>query len=224
MPIRTMVVDDDALVRLALIDLLATDPGIEVVAQAADGLQAVAQATAHRVDVALMDVRMPRLDGIETIARLRRLPHAPRVITLTTFDLDAYVYESLAAGADGFLLKDVDPAEILRAVHVVAAGSALLHPAAARRLIDRFQHTARPGTGAERERVDRLTPREREVLVLLAEGATNAEIAGRLGMSESTVKAHVSRILTTLGVGNRVRAALAARDAGLTQDAPCRTW
>ncbi|MFF9075441.1 response regulator [Streptomyces sp. NPDC014872] len=219
MPIRTMVVDDDALVRSALTDLPATDPGIEVVAQAADGLQAVAQATAHRVDVALMDVRMPRLDGIETIARLRGLPHAPRVITLTTFDPYAYVYESPAAGADGFLLKDVDPAEILRAVHVVAAGSALLHPSAARRLIDRFQHTARTGSGVERERVDRLTPREREVLVLLAEGATNAEIAGRLGMSESTVKAHVSRILTTLGVGNRVRAALAARDAALIRDA-----
>ncbi|WP_424860332.1 response regulator [Streptomyces sp. MMS24-I29] len=219
MPIRTMVVDDDALVRPALTDLPATDPGIEVVARAADGLQAVAQATAHRVDVALMDVRMPRLDGIETIARLRGLPHAPRVITLTTFDPDAYVYESPAAGADGFLLKDVAPAEILRAVHVVAAGSALLHPSAARRLIDRCQHTARTGSGAERERVDRLTPREREVLVLLAEGATNAEIAGRLGMSESTVKAHVSRILTTLGVGNRARAAPAARDAALIQDA-----
>lgn len=213
--IRTMVVDDDALVRLALTDLLATDPGIEVVAQASDGLQAVALAAAHRVDVALMDVRMPRLDGIGAIARLLGLPHAPRVITLTTFDLDAYVYESLAAGADGFLLKDADPAEILRAVHLVAAGSAMLHPAAARRLIDRFQHTARTGPGVDRGRIDRLTPREREVLALLAQGATNAEIAGRLRMSESTVKAHVSRILTTLGVGNRVQAALAARDAGL---------
>ncbi|MFB6989676.1 response regulator [Streptomyces sp. NPDC056230] len=213
-----MVVDDDALVRLALTDLLATDSGIEVVAQASDGLQAVEEAAAHRVDVALMDVRMPRLDGITAIARLRLLPHAPRVITLTTFDLDAYVYEALAAGADGFLLKDSDPAEILRAVHLVAAGSAMLHPSAARRLIDRYHRAVRPGTAAVRGRVGRLTPRERDVLVLVGEGATNAEIAGRLRMSESTVKAHVSRILTTLEVGNRVQAALAARDAGLTAD------
>ncbi|MFF1502606.1 response regulator [Streptomyces sp. NPDC058316] len=213
-----MVVDDDALVRLALTDLLATDSGIEVVAQASDGLQAVAEAAAHRVDVALMDVRMPRLDGITAIARLRLLSHAPRVITLTTFDLDAYVYEALAAGADGFLLKDSDPAEILRAVHLVAAGSAMLHPSAPRRLIDRYHRAVRPGTAAVRGRVGRLTPRERDVLVLVGEGATNAEIAGRLRMSESTVKAHVSRILTTLEVGNRVQAALAARDAGLTAD------
>lgn len=216
--IRAMVVDDDALVRLALTDLLATDSGIEVVAQAADGLQAVEKAAAHRVDVALMDVRMPRLDGITAIARLRRLPHVPRVITLTTFDLDAYVYEALAEGADGFLLKDSDPAEILRAVHLVAAGSAMLHPSAARRLIDRYHRAVRPGTAAVRGRVGRLTPRERDVLVLVGEGATNAEIAGRLRMSESTVKAHVSRILTTLEVGNRVQAALAARDAGLMAD------
>ncbi|MEW2485994.1 response regulator transcription factor [Streptomyces sp. NPDC048411] len=217
--ISTMVVDDDALVRLALTDLLATDAGIEVVAQASDGLQAVEEAAARRVDVALMDVRMPRLDGIAAIARLRNLPHAPRVITLTTFDLDEYVYEALAAGADGFLLKDSDPAEILRAVHVVAAGSAMLHPSAARRLIDRYHRGTRPGTSAARGRVGRLTPRERDVLALLAEGATNSEIAGGLRMSESTVKAHVSRILTTLEVGNRVQAALAARDAGLMPDA-----
>ncbi|MEV7236724.1 response regulator transcription factor [Streptomyces sp. NPDC051020] len=217
--ISTMVVDDDALVRLALTDLLATDAGIEVVAEASDGLQAVEEAAAHRVDVALMDVRMPRLDGIAAIARLRALPHAPRIITLTTFDLDEYVYEALAAGADGFLLKDSDPAEILRAVHVVAAGSAMLHPSAARRLIDRYHRGARPGASAVRGRVGRLTPRERDVLALLAEGATNSEIAGRLRMSESTVKAHVSRILTTLEVGNRVQAALAARDAGLMPDA-----
>ncbi|MFE7237558.1 response regulator [Streptomyces sp. NPDC057580] len=216
--ISTMVVDDDALVRLALTDLLATDAGIEVVAQASDGLQAVEEAAAHRVDVALMDVRMPRLDGIAAITRLRTLPHAPRIITLTTFDLDEYVYEALAAGADGFLLKDSDPAEILRAVHVVAAGSAMLHPSAARRLIDRYHRGARPGASAVRGRVGRLTPRERDVLALLAEGATNSEIAGGLRMSESTVKAHVSRILTTLEVGNRVQAALAARDAGLMPD------
>ncbi|GHG29224.1 MULTISPECIES: response regulator [Streptomyces] len=214
-PIRAMIVDDDALVRLGLTDLLDNDPGIEVVAQAADGLKAIEQATAHRVDVALVDVRMPRMDGITATARLRALPHPPKVITLTTFDLDEYVYNALAAGADGFLLKDTDPAEILRAVHLVAEGSAMLHPAAARRLIDRYHSTARPGAGTAAGRLDALTPRERDVLTLLAQGATNADIATSLGMRESTVKAHVSRILTALEVTNRVQAALAARDAGL---------
>ncbi|MFJ5674057.1 response regulator [Streptomyces sp. NPDC093097] len=214
--IRSMIVDDDALVRLGLTDLLDSDPGIEVVAQASDGLQAIERATAHRVDVALVDVRMPRMDGITATARLRALPHPPKVITLTTFDLDTYVYDALAAGADGFLLKDAEPAEILRAVHLVAAGSAMLHPAAARRVIDRYHATGRPQATAARARLGRLTPREREVLTLLAGGAANADIAARLGMRESTVKAHVSRILTALGVTNRVQAALIARDAGRT--------
>ncbi|MFE2423759.1 response regulator [Streptomyces hokutonensis] len=214
--IRTMIVDDDALVRLGLADLLADDPGIEVVAQAPDGLEAVQQATAHRIDVALVDVRMPRMDGITATARLRALPHPPKVIILTTFDLDEYVYNALAAGADGFLLKDTDPAEILRAVHLVAAGSAMLHPTAARRLIDRYHATNRPEATAAKARLDRLTPRERDVLTLLARGDTNADIATRLAMRESTVKAHVSRVLTALEVTNRVQAAILARDAGLT--------
>ncbi|MGW2280470.1 response regulator [Streptomyces sp. NPDC001770] len=214
--IRAMVVDDDALVRLGLTDLLDSDEDIEVVAQAADGLHAVEQATAHRIDVALVDVRMPRMDGIVATRRLRALPHPPKVITLTTFDLDEYVYDALAAGADGFLLKDTDPAEILRAVHLVAAGSALLHPTAARRLIDRYHHTGRPRAIEARNRIGTLTPREKDVLALLAEGDTNADIAMALGMQESTVKSHVSRILATLGVTNRVQAALLARDAGLT--------
>ncbi|MFB6775551.1 response regulator [Streptomyces sp. NPDC056337] len=214
--IRVMIVDDDALVRLGLADLLDADDGIEVVAQAADGLHAIEQATAHRIDVALVDVRMPRMDGITATARLRTLPHPPKVITLTTFDLDEYVYNALAAGADGFLLKDTDPAEILRAVHLVHAGSAMLHPTAARRLIDRYHQAGHPQAIAARDRLDHLTPRERDVLALLARGATNADIASHLGMRESTVKAHVSRILTTLDVTNRVQAALLARDAGLT--------
>ncbi|MFI6157709.1 response regulator [Kitasatospora sp. NPDC051170] len=213
--IRAMIVDDDALVRLGLSDLLDGDPGIQVVAQAVDGLDAVEQAGARRIDVALVDVRMPRMDGITATARLRALPHPPKVITLTTFDLDEYVYNALAAGADGFLLKDTDPAEILRAVHLVAAGSAMLHPAAARRLIDRYHAGNQPKATAARERLERLTPRELDVLALLAQGETNADIATRLTMRESTVKAHVSRILTALGVTNRVQAALLARDAGL---------
>ncbi|WP_055714594.1 response regulator [Streptomyces torulosus] len=214
--IRAMIVDDDALVRLGLADLLDSDPEIDLVAQAADGLQAIEQAGAHRIDVALVDVRMPRMDGITATARLRALPHPPKVITLTTFDLDQYVYDALGAGADGFLLKDTDPAEILRAVHLVAAGSAMLHPTAARRLIDRYHATTRPQAVQAQARVDRLTPRERDVLALLAQGDTNADIAARLTMRESTVKAHVSRILTALDVSNRVQAALMARDADLT--------
>ena len=214
--IRAMIVDDDALVRLGLADLLDGDEAIETVAQASDGLHAVELATAHRVDVALVDVRMPRMDGIAATARLRALPHPPSVITLTTFDLDEYVYDSLTAGADGFLLKDTAPAEILRAVHLVASGSAMLHPAAARRLIDRYHQSGRSGTAAARDKLEGLTPREREVLALLSRGETNAEIAAHLGMRESTVKAHVSRILTALEAGNRVQAALRARDAGFT--------
>jgi len=214
--IRVLIVDDDALVRLGLADLLDGDPGIEVVAQAADGLQAVERAIAHRIDVALVDIRMPRMDGITATARLRALPDPPRVITLTTFDLDDHVYNALTAGADGFLLKDTDPAEILRAVHLVAAGSAMLHPAAARRLIDRYHATTQPNSAAARARLDRLTPREQDVLALLARGETNADIATRLSMRESTVKAHVSRILAALEVTNRVQAALLARDAGIT--------
>ncbi|MFI6661458.1 response regulator [Streptomyces sp. NPDC050523] len=214
--IRAMIVDDDALVRLGLADLLDSDPGIDLVAQAADGLQAIEQAGAHCIDVALVDVRMPRMDGITATARLRALPHPPKIITLTTFDLDQYVYDALAAGADGFLLKDTDPAEILRAVHLVAAGSAMLHPTAARRLIDRYHATARPQAARAQARINQLTPRERDVLALLAHGETNAEIAARLTMRESTVKAHVSRILTALAVSNRVQAALMARDADLT--------
>ncbi|WP_211339440.1 response regulator [Nocardia mexicana] len=211
-----MIVDDDALVRLGLTDLLGSDPEIEVVAQAADGSDAVTQAGSRRIDVALVDIRMPRMDGITAITRLRGLPQPPRIITLTTFDLDEYVYEALAAGADGFLLKDTDPAEILRAVHLVAAGSAMLHPSAARRLIDRYHRAGTRQTETARARVRHLTPRERDVLALVGEGATNADVAQRLGMRESTVKAHVSRILTALDVTNRVQAALLARDAGLT--------
>ncbi|MFG2313014.1 response regulator [Streptomyces sp. NPDC048566] len=215
--IRAMIVDDDALVRLGLTDLLDSDENIEVVAQATDGLHAVELATAHHVDVALVDVRMPRMDGITATTRLRALPNPPKIITLTTFDLDEYVYNALAAGADGFLLKDTAPAEILRAVHLVASGSAMLHPTAARRLIDRYHRTTRPGSAEAQSHVAALTPREQDVLARLAEGDTNADIAQRLGMRESTVKSHVSRILTTLDVTNRVQAALLARDAGLTR-------
>ncbi|MFJ5680080.1 response regulator [Streptomyces sp. NPDC093097] len=214
--IRTMIVDDDGLVRLALADILQDAPGITVAAQASDGREAVRRATAQCLDVVLMDVRMPRMDGIEATRQLTALPEPPKVVLLTTFDLDQYVYDGLAAGAVGFLLKDTDPAEIIRAVEVVADGQAMLHPHAARRLIERHHHTARGASAAAQTRVGRLTPRETDVLRLLAGGASNAEIATGLGMRESTVKAHVSRILSALEVDNRVQAALCARDAGLT--------
>lgn len=213
--IRTLIVDDDRLVRIALADILADDPGITVVAQAGDGQEALDLAAAQTIDVALMDIRMPRMDGITATQRLRALPRPPQVVMLTTFDLDQYVYDGLAAGASGFLLKDTDPAEIVRAVHVVAEGQAMLHPTAARRLVDRFHRTAGGGVRAARARVERLTPRETDVFGLLADGASNAEIAAVLGMRESTVKAHVSRILSALEVANRVQAALLARDAAL---------
>ena len=214
--IRTMIVDDDRLVRLALADILTDTAEIEVVAQAADGEQAVQLAGSHRPDVVLMDVRMPRLDGIAATTRLRALPEPPQVITLTTFDLDEYVYGSLAAGAAGFLLKDSDPSEIVRAVRVVADGQALLHPSAAQRLVQHYHRGSRREVRDARAGLERLTPREREVLVRLADGDGNAEIATALGMRESTVKAHVSRILAALEVTNRVQAALCAWLADLS--------
>lgn len=213
--IRTMIVDDDGLVRLALADILQDAPGITVAAQASDGREALERATVQRLDVVLMDVRMPHMDGIEATRRLSALSEPPKVVMLTTFDLDQYVYDGLAVGAVGFLLKDTDPAEIIRAVEVVADGQAMLHPSAARRLIAHHHHTAHGASAAARARMERLTPRETDVLGLLAGGASNAEIATGLGMRESTVKAHVSRILAALEVDNRVQAALCAKDAGL---------
>nr|WP_112475223.1 response regulator transcription factor [Streptomyces sp. ST1020] len=213
--IRAMIVDDDALVRLGLADLLSGDPGITLTAQASDGLQAVSLATAHTIDVALVDVRMPRMDGITATSRLRALPHAPKVIILTTFDLDEYVYDALAAGADGFLLKDTDPAEILRAVHLVAAGSAMLHPAAARRLIDRYHASSGPRASTARALLERLTPREREVLTLIGQGLPNRAIAEKLFVSEATVKTHINNLFTKADIRDRADAVRRAIMAGL---------
>ncbi|GHE15910.1 hypothetical protein GCM10010339_92100 [Streptomyces alanosinicus] len=156
--LRVLLVDDDRLVRLALADILDDDPAVTVVAQAADGAAAVELARTQRPDVVLMDIRMPGTDGITATRRLRALPDPPQVVVLTTFDLDQYVYDALAAGASGFLLKDTDPSEIIRAVAVAADGQAILHPAAARRLIDRYHQDTRHATGQERARIDRLPP------------------------------------------------------------------
>lgn len=210
--IRVLVVDDDAFVRAGLRDLVATDDGLELAGEAADGAAAVATARGRRVDVALVDIRMPGTDGIAATAALCRLPDPPAVIVLTTFDLDEYVYGALAAGAAGFLLKDTPPDDILQAIHVVAGGAAMLSPTVTRTVISRFHHPEAARGRAAREAAARLTPRERQVLSAVADGMTNAEIGALLRLRESTVKAHVSRILAELGVTNRVQAAIVARD------------
>ncbi|MFC8829964.1 response regulator [Streptomyces sp. NPDC057137] len=211
-PITVLVVDDDPFVRAGLVDLVATDDGLELVGEAGDGRAAVELATRLRTDVALVDIRMPVMDGIAATSALRALPRPPAVAVLTTFDLDEYVYGALEAGAAGFLLKDTAPDEILRAVRIVAEGGAMLSPTVTRTVISRFHRPDATRTRAARAAAVRLTPRERQVLTALADGMTNADIGDLLQLRESTVKAHVSRILTELGVSNRVQAAMVARD------------
>jgi DNA-binding NarL/FixJ family response regulator len=210
-PIKVMVVDDQDLVRDGIAMILDGQPDIEVVAQAVDGADAVRQAGAILdLAVVLMDVRMPVMDGLEAT---RRLAGGPRVLILTTFDLDEYVYDALRAGASGFLLKRSSRDELINAVRVIAAGDALLAPPVTRRLIDRFADTQLDPAVAER--LDVLTAREREVLVLVAKGNSNAEVADELHLTEHTVKTHVSRMLTKLGLRDRVQAVILAYDAGL---------
>jgi DNA-binding NarL/FixJ family response regulator len=206
--IRVVVADDQQVVRAGFGALLDTQPDISVVGLAADGAEAVRVCAEARPDVALMDVRMPVMDGIEAT---RRLAGGPRVLVLTTFDLDEYVYDALGAGASGFLLKDVTAERLFDAVRVIAAGDALLDPAVTRRLVAEFARLRprRPPALAE------LTPRETEVLRLLAEGLSNAEIAARLIVSEETVKTHVSRVLLKLGLRDRTQAVVAAYESGL---------
>lgn len=217
--VRVLLVDDEALVRSGLRMLLETDPDVDVVAEAGDGAAALDAARAHRPDVCLMDIRMPGVNGLEATARMRELNPAPRVIVLTTFDLDEYVYSALGAGAAGFLLKDTPPRELCNAVHVVAAGDGMLSPTVTRRLIAHFADAGAPRAVGARERLKVLTPREAETLALVAAGLSNAEIGKQLYMSEATVKAHVSRTLSKLGIDNRVQAAMVAHDAGLRQAA-----
>ncbi|MEV0897465.1 response regulator transcription factor [Actinoplanes sp. NPDC049802] len=213
---RVAIVDDDALVRAGLRILVGGSPDIEVVAEAGDGAEAVTVSEAHWPDVILMDIRMPRVDGLIATRRIRSRPNAPQVIVLTTFDADEYVLEALRGGAAGFLLKDTPPREILAAVRSVAAGSASLSPTVIRRLID---HVADPAAGTRRARartrLAALTDREREVAVLVGHGRSNAEIAARLGMGVPTVKGHVSRLLSKLTLNNRVQIALLVHDAEL---------
>jgi DNA-binding NarL/FixJ family response regulator len=217
--IRVLIADDQALVRSGFRMILESRPGLEVVGEAADGEQAIRLAGQTRPDVILMDVRMPGLDGVSATARLTASADPPKVIILTTYDLEEPLYAALRAGASGFLLKDVRPADLAEAIRVVAGGDALLAPTATRRLLDRFLVTdvtpAAPGGT-----LDRLTEREREVLTLLARGASNAEIAGRLTVTEATVKTHVSAVLRKLGVRDRVQAVVLAYDLGLVRPRP----
>ena len=213
---RVLVVDDEALVRAGLRMILGSADDLEVVGEAEDCAAAVEAVRRHRPDVVLMDVRMPRMDGISATRELNRLDPATRVLVLTTFDLDDHVFRALEAGAGGFLLKDTPPRELVQAVRVVAAGEAMLSPAVTRRMIGHF--TASQASSRQREALRRLsvlTAREREVLVAVGRGASNADVGRELFMSEATVKAHVSRVLAKLGAANRVQAAILAHDAGL---------
>jgi DNA-binding NarL/FixJ family response regulator len=212
--IRVVVADDQDVVRAGFAARLDTQPDIEVVGTAADGAEAVLLSREHRPDVVLMDVRMPGMDGIEATRELLADGDGPRVLVLTTFDLDEYVYDALAAGAGGFLLKDVAAERLFDAVRVVAAGEALLAPAVTRRLIGEFARL-RPRRPSSPELLASLTARETEVLRLVAEALTNAEIAERLVVSEETVKTHVSRVLSKLGLRDRTQAVVVAYESGL---------
>jgi DNA-binding NarL/FixJ family response regulator len=215
--IRVLIADDHELMRGGLRAMLDVQEDMEVVGEAEDGVKAVDEAIRLHPDVVIMDIRMPRLDGIEATKRLgTQGERAPRVLVLTTFDLDEYVYEALRAGAGGFMLKDAPPSQLAEAVRTVAAGEALLAPAVTKRLIERY--VSRPPSDAvKRERFSELTDRELEVLRLLTRGMSNVEIGAQLFLSEATVKTHVTRVLSKLGVRDRVQAVVLAYESGLVQ-------
>lgn len=212
-PVRVLVADDHDVVRVGLAMILDADPGIEVVGQARDGHEAVALARTHRPDVCLLDIRMPGLDGIEATRRLAgpEVEDPLPVVVITTFDEDEYVYDALGAGARGFLLKDTDPDLLVEAIRAAARGDALIAPNVTVRLLEAF---AGSGRHTAREPVDPLTPREEDVLALLARGRTNAEIAEELFLSLSTVKSHIGALMDKLGARNRVEVALWAYESG----------
>ena len=216
--IRVVVADDQGMVRSGFSTLLNAQPDIEVIGEAANGQEAVDRAAGLRPDVILMDIRMPVLDGLQATRRITELPAPPagppKILILTTFDLDDYVYEALRAGASGFLLKDASAGELATAVRVVAAGDGLLSPGVTRRLIAEFAQMGAPRLPA-RARLGDLTERETEVLALVARGMTNAEIAAHLFVAEQTVKTHVSRVLMKLGLRDRAQAVVFAYESGL---------
>ena len=215
--IRVLIADDHELLRDGLRGMLDAQEDMEVVGEAEDGVQAVDEAIKLHPDVVIMDIRMPRLDGIEATKRLTaRGENAPRVLVLTTFDLDEYVYEALRAGAGGFMLKDAPPRQLAEAVRTVAVGDSLLAPAVTKRLIERYVSRP-PADTVRRERFAELTDREQEVLKLLTRGLSNVEIGDQLFLSEATVKTHVTRLLNKLGVRDRVQAVVLAYESGLAQ-------
>jgi DNA-binding NarL/FixJ family response regulator len=213
--IRVLIVDDQVLVRTGFRVILSAEPDLEVVGEAGDGREAVEAVTTLRPEVVLMDIRMPNLDGIEATRRIAQADRPPRILILTTFDLDQYVYEALRAGASGFLLKDAGADELLHAVRVIAAGDALLSPAITRRLIE--DYARRPPARDEPEALAELTARELEVLRLIARGRSNGEIARELFVGEATVKTHVGRIFSKLDVHDRAQAVVLAYECGLVQ-------
>ncbi|HXO07307.1 MAG TPA: response regulator transcription factor [Solirubrobacteraceae bacterium] len=210
--IRVLLADDQSLVRAGFRMILSSEPDLDVVGEAGDGLEAATHAAELAPDVVLMDVRMPVLDGIASTRRITAVDEPPRVIVLTTFDRDEYVYEALRAGASAFLLKDAPEQQLLAAIRVVADGGSLFAPSVTRRLIERFTNAARP---PEAPGLDELTARELEVLRLVARGLSNAEIANELVVSEHTTKTHVARVLMKLGLRNRVQAVVLAYEAGV---------
>jgi DNA-binding NarL/FixJ family response regulator len=216
MTIRVVLVDDQKLVRAGFRSLLERDEDIEVAGEAADGARGVELVSAERPDVVLMDIRMPVMDGLEATRRILEEEHleGTRVIVLTTFELDEYVFDALRAGASGFLLKDIDPDDLRAAVKVVHAGEALLSPSVTRTIIDRFAAQPEPATVA-RDRLELLTDREREVVSLVGGGLTNSEIAARLYLSPATAKTHVSRAMTKLGARDRAQLVVFAYETGL---------
>jgi DNA-binding NarL/FixJ family response regulator len=212
--IRVLIADDQALLRGGFRMILESQKDIEVVGEAADGREALEQARALEPDVVLMDIRMPELDGLEATRQLVGVDGAPRVLILTTFDLDEYVYEAMKAGASGFLLKEVRPEQLADAVRVIAAGETLVAPAITRRLIEDFVRRRPPGSGAPDE-ISELTERELEVLRLVARGLSNSEIAATLFLSEATVKTHITHVLAKLRLRDRVQAVVLAYESGL---------
>jgi len=212
-----IVVDDQAMVRAGLCAIVGSQDDLTVVGEAADGLSALELVARERPDVVLMDVRMPGMDGLTATARLTAGEQPPRVIVLTTFHQDAYVFQALRAGASGFLLKDADPASLVAAIRTVASGEAMLSPSVTRRLIDAFATGAVTAARDDDPRLAGLTPRERDVLTQIATGRSNAEIGEVLGITAGTVKAHVNALLPKLGVRDRVQATIVAYDLGLAR-------